>query len=228
MVAILTPVVLRKKVSARQMLATLIGFAGIYIILSNGTLLTFNSGQSFYMGLLLAAAVCSTFSILIMNKYNVDTAGAIAIFNVASFAAISAIVLVTHTSIAIVFTSKVVISILFLGAIAYGIGTMLYYYAVKMLGPLVTGNSILVVPLLTIAFSSIIVGTPIKAYYVVAALLAGAGIVMQRRYASASERIPTRGTKMPKMFDVTGAFSGNKGEVGRKISGGCKSICNDD
>ena len=37
MVAILTPIVLKKKVSAKQMLATLIGFAGIYIVLSGGS-----------------------------------------------------------------------------------------------------------------------------------------------------------------------------------------------
>ncbi len=224
MVAILTPIVLKKKVSAKQMLATLIGFAGIYIILSGGTAMTFNSGQSFYIGLLLAAAVCSTFSILIMNMYNVDTAGAVAIFNVASFAAISAIVLVTHTSIAIAFTLKVVASILFLGAVAYGIGTMLYYYAVKMLGPLITGNSILAVPFLTIAFSFVMIGTPIKPYYLIAALLAAAGIVMQRRYSSVSERVSFDKKRSPKIFDVTGAFSANKGEVGRKISNGEKAL----
>ena len=224
MVAILTPIVLKKKVSAKQMLATLIGFAGIYIVLSGGSPLTFNSSQSFYMGLLLAAAVCSTFSVLIMNMYNVDTAGAVAIFNVASFAAVSAIILATHTSIVIAFTPKIVASILFLGVIAYGVGTMLYYYAVKMLGPLITGNSILAVPFLTIAFSFVMVGTPIKPYYLIAALLAVAGIVMQRKYSSVNERISADTAGSPKIFDVTGAFSANSGEVGKRISNGGRAL----
>lgn len=225
MVAILTPIALRQKVSAKQLMATIIGFAGIYLILSGGTLFHFDTGQAGYVGMLLMAAACSTFSTLIMNKYNVDTAGAIAIFNVASFAVICAVILSTHTSIVIAFTTKVILSILFLGVIAYGIGTMLYYYSVKILGPLITGNSILVVPFLTIVFSFFMVGTPIKPYYVIAAMFAAIGIVLQRRYSKTHEYISSRDIRHSRtLFDVTGAFVTNKGEVGRMISDGNRAF----
>ncbi len=220
-VALLAPLVLRQKVRSMQYVAILIGFVGVYVIASSGTLASFGAAQAPYLGALLVAALCSAFSILAMNKYNVDTAGAIALFNVSSFIAITAIILATGTSISIALTPAVVISLLFLGIVAYAIGTMLYYHVVKSLGSLITGNAVLSVPFVTIIFSFLLLNTPIEPYYIAAALLISIGIFLQRHYATSQER-KTRNRVLDRltMFDVTGAFvsSSNK-EIMQGIAG---------
>ncbi len=219
--AVLAPVVLRQKVGKRQLMATLVGFLGIYVMLSNGTLFAFDPGNSMYVGMLLVAAICSALSALVMNQYNVDTAGAITIFNLSSFIVMSAAVLATHTSIAIAFTPKVLFSILFMGVVAYGIGTMLYYYSVKILGQLITGNFILTVPFMTMILSFALLGTPIKAYYIVAAALTGAGVLLQRRYSVLREHIPrNKALEKTRIFDFTGVFAANSGKIGKRIAEG--------
>ena len=226
LVALFTPLVLRQKVNALQLFATLIGFFGIYIVLSGGTLFTFSISQTPFIGILFMAAICSVSSILIMNRYNVDTAGAIAIFNIVSLAVASMLILATSTSISVAFTPITVFSILFLGVIAYGIGTMLYYHSVKVLGSLITGNSILLVPFLTIVFSFLIVGTPIKFYYILAAIFTSVGIILQRRYSSHPERITEKGAlSRLRIFDVTGAFANNSSYViSNHLAGGNRAF----
>ena len=225
-VAFMTPFVLKQKVNAKQIAATLIGFLGIYVILSGGTLFTFNQGQVQFIGILFLATICSSISILIMNRYNVDTAGAIAIFNVISFITIAIIMMQTHTSINVPITTSTLFSILFLGIIAYGIGTMLYYYSAKSLGPLITGNVILAVPFMTILFSFLIVDTPIKTYYIIAAALTTIGILFQRKYSSLPERVTRKAAlKSLQIFDVTSAFiNNNNNSVATNIWGGNRAF----
>lgn len=220
-VALLTPLILRHKVKRVQYLATLIGFLGVYFIVSSGTLFSVSTSQMPYIAALMLAAFASTFSILIMNKYNADTTGAIAVFNVSSFIAVAALALATNTSISISFTPTVVASLLFLGVVAYAIGTTLYYFAIKSLGPLITGNVSLTVPFLTIVFSFLLVGTPIEPYYIIAALLISAGVVIQRRYSARQERV-TKSRILDRftIFDVTGAFIGNRSPEIMKIIAG--------
>jgi drug/metabolite transporter (DMT)-like permease len=225
-IALLTPLVLRQKVKKAQYFATLTGFLGVYIIVSGGTLFSINASQAPYIGMLLLAALCSSLSILAMNKYNVDTTGAIAIFNTSSFVVISILILVTNTSISIAFTPIIIISILFLGVVAYAIGTTLYYYAIKILGSLVTGNSALAVPFLTIVFSFLLIRTPLVSYYFVAALLISTGILLQHRYSTRQERV-TRNKVLDRftIFDVTGAFISNKSpEISGSIAGGNRAF----
>ncbi len=212
MVALFTPIVLKQKVGTKQLLSTFIGFLGIYIILSGGTIISFNYTQVPFIGILLLAAACSTVSILIMNKYNTDTIGTIALFNIASLMFVAVLMFITGTNLVVAFPPEILFSILFLGIIAYGAGTMLYYYSIKILGPLVTGNSVLMVPFLTILFSFLIVGTPIKFYYIIAASLTGIGVVFQHRYSSNSKRITQKkALEQINIFDITSAFISNPG-----------------
>ena len=225
-VLLLTPLVLKHKVKRLQYLATAIGFFGVYIVASSGALFTVGVAQLPYVGVLILAALCSSSSILIMNRYNTDTAGAIAIFNVFSFAAIAILVLLTHTSINIVFTLPVILSLLFLGVVAYAAGTMIYYYAIKTLGSLVTGNAALAVPFLTIVFAFLLIGTPIETYYIIAALLISAGIILQRYKSVLPERITkTHLLRKVTLFDVTSTFISNRSlAITHQISGGSRAF----
>jgi drug/metabolite transporter (DMT)-like permease len=227
MSAVLVPLVLRQKVTKVQLLATIIGFAGIYVIATGGTLLSINASSVPYVAILLGSALCVVYPNLAMKKYNVDVFGAIAIFNMASLAFILAIALATGTSVLVPLNESVIIAVLFLGIAAYGIGSSLYYYALKTFGPLFIGNSILAVPFLTILFSALILDTPVHLYYIAAAVLLSAGIFMQQRLSKAPEHIKKRHSLADELriFDVTSAFVNNRGDViSRLIEGDNKAF----
>lgn len=221
-VALLTPFIVKQKVGRIQMLATLIGFSGIYLLLSGGSLLSLNSSQAFYVGMLLLAALCTALSILIMSRYSVDTTSAVVFYNIASFVVISLLAGSSSASLAVNFTPTIVFTVLFLGIPAFVLGTTLYYYSLKILGPMTMGNIGVSVPFLTIIFSFLILGTPIKSYYVLSALLISAGILLQRHYSILPERVTSRKTlRQTPIFDITSAFAENNGVgIGNSIKNG--------
>ncbi len=226
MVALLAPIVIRQKVKKMQLLASLIGFLGIYIILSGGTLFTFNTSTLPFIGLLLVAALCTCFSALFFNKYTFNVFGAVVIFNLSSLIFIAMLAFTTNTSLIVAFTPGSIISILFLGAFAYGIGSSLVYYSIKIYGPLLFGNVILLVPFLTIFLAALTTGTPIMAYYLVAAVLMSIGVLLQRHYSMATERATTKKQlRGLTIFDISGAFVGNKSPtIVNQIMGGNRAL----
>ncbi len=226
MVALLTPLIVRQKVKKMQTFAALIGFLGIYIVLSGGTLGAFNLSTAPFMLMLLVSALCTTLSALFINKYTFNAFGAVVVFNLASLIIIAGLAAATNTSLFVTFTPGSIISILFLGIFAYGIGTSLVYYSIKVYGPLLFGNVILLVPFLTIFFASLTTGTAVLTYYVVAAVLMSIGVVLQRQYSKVAERKTSKKALEPHtIYDITGAFIGNKSKtITSQILGGNRAL----
>ncbi len=224
--AMMVPIVLRQKVTKIQLLATAIGFVGIYLIATGGTFFSINASSMPYVIILLGSALCVVYPNLAMKKYNVDIFGAVAIFNIASLAFISAMAFATGTSVLVPLNESMITIILFLGIATYGIGSSLYYYALKTFGPLFIGNSILVVPFLTILLSAVILGTPVHLYYIAAAALLSLGIFMQQKLSKAPEHIKRHSLADElRIFDVTSAFVNNRGEeISRLIEGDNKAF----
>lgn len=219
--AFIIPFTLKQKVTRTQILATLIGFSGVYLLATNGSVLGINLSELPYILILLGSALAAVYPNIMMKQYNVDIFGAIALFNISSVIATFLLASATGTPLLVGFNPGLMFTALFLGIATYGIGTTMYYYALKIFGPLFVGNSILVVPFATIVFSSLILGTPIQSYYIIAALLLSAGVVMQQKFASAPEHIRPKGA-LSKLwvFDVTSAFAHNRNkEIHAYISG---------
>ncbi|MHB1830502.1 MAG: DMT family transporter [Candidatus Micrarchaeaceae archaeon] len=227
MVAILMPLVLRNKVTKIQLLATMFGLAGAYVIVSNGTLLTINMQELPYVAILLLAALAVTFSTLIMKKYNADTMGTIALFNISSAMFLGIFMLFFNHASAFAFTPTTVFTIFFLGIAAYAVGTTLYYYSLRVLGPMVIGNIILVVPFLTIFISWLAIGTAIKPYYFIAAALLSVGIVVQQRFSKAPEHIKSKaGAPGMTIFDISGVFADTKSQaISSSMMGDRRALC---
>ena len=225
-IALLTPMIVGQRVKKIQMAATVLGFFGIYIILSGGALFSLNIATTLFIGVLLLAALCTSFSGLFMNKYTFDPFATVVVFNLVSLAFITLLSAATGASLIVSFTTASAISVLFLGVFAYGIGSALVYYVIKIFGPLLFGNAALTVPFFTIALSALITDTPIKAYYILAALLISAGIVLQRSGSIHMERLTKRSSlSQTTVFDVTGAFIGNKNQpIINRISGGSRAF----
>ena len=227
MVAILMPLVLRNKVTRIQLLATMFGLAGAYVIVSNGTLLAINMQELPYVAILLLAAIAVTFSTLIMKKYNADTMGAITLFNISSALFLGIFMMFFNHASAFAFTPTTVFTIFFLGIMAYAIGTTLYFYSLRVLGPMIVGNIILVVPFLTIFISWIAIGTAIKPYYFAAAALLSVGIIIQQRSAKAPEHIKSNAAASGMtIFDISGVFADTKsGTISGFMMGDRRALC---
>ena len=211
MVALLLPFTIRQKVKGPQLLASIIGFAGVYIVISGGTLININMATAPAMALLLLAGLCTTAVQIFFNRYNFNAAGGVVLFNLASLAFIALLAAATQTSLSVAFTPGSAIAVIFLGAFGYALGPFMVYYVIRALGPLFFGNTIVTVPFLTIAFAALLTGTPIEPYYLAAALLIGIGVLIQRNFASRQERI-TKNKALDRftIFDVTGVFISNK------------------
>ncbi|MDE1873517.1 MAG: DMT family transporter [Candidatus Micrarchaeota archaeon] len=211
-VALLTPLVLRQKIKRMQLVATVIGFAGLYLVVSGGTLFSFNYNQLPYIGLVLLAALSSVALTLVYSKYSFDIFGAMVLFNLASLALLGSLAAMTNTTLAIGgFPPSAFFTVLLYGALGFGIASSLYYYSVKAVGPNVVGNVFLVIPFLTIFLAAVFANTPIQPYYLVAALLISTGIMLQRRYSVRQERV-TKNKLLDRLtiFDVTGVFISNR------------------
>ena len=227
MVVILSPLVLRNKVSKIQLAGTMLGFAGAYLIISNGTLISINGAQLPYMAALLLAALAATFSNLIMKRHNTDTIGTIALFNIASAAFLGIFMVFLNHGPTFAFTTTNIFTIFFLGLVAYAIGSMLYFYSLRILGPMMIGNIILVVPFLPILVSWLAIGTPIKAYYFAAAILLSVGIAVQQKFTKAPEHIRFRNNPASTpILDITGVFANTKsGMISEFIMGNGRALC---
>ncbi len=227
MVVILAPILLRNKVTKIQIAATILGFIGAYIIISNGTLLSINMQELPYVIILFGAALAVTFSNLIMKRHNADTVGTIALFNISSALFLGIYMLLTNQAPALAFTPINMFTIFFLGIVAYAIGSTLYFYSLRILGPMVIGNIILVIPFLTILLSSLTLGTPIKAYYFAAAAMLSAGIFIQQRFTKAPEHIRLSKKRYGALiFDISGVFSNTKSsKISWYIMGNSRALC---
>jgi drug/metabolite transporter (DMT)-like permease len=211
MVALLLPFSIRQKVKGLQLLASIIGFAGVYIVISGGTLISISMATAPAMVLLLLAGLCTTAVQIFFNRYNFNAAGGVVLFNLASLAFIALLAAATQTSLSVAFTPSSAIAVIFLGAFGYSLGPFMVYYVIRALGPLFFGNTIVTVPFFTIVFAALLTGTPIEPYYLAAALLIGIGVLIQRNFASRQERI-TKNKALDRftIFDVTGVFISNK------------------
>ncbi len=217
MTALLAPILLRQKFKNAQLIAAVLGFLGIYAILSGGTFLNLDLPSFPFIAILLVSGLCTSLAGIFMNRYNFDPPSTIVLFNLSSLIIVGIIALATNTSLAVSFTASSAISVLFLGIFAYGIGSTLVYYSFKVYGPYLVGNAIAFVPFVTIVLSAFIANTPIRAYYLLAAVLITAGVLIQRKYSMNPEHKNSARRKISgNVFDVTSAFVNNKGKELRK------------
>lgn len=224
--AVFTPIVLKNRIGKIQSFAIFLGFLGLYLTVSGGAPLAFDYSDAPYMGFVLISAFCSATITLAMSKYTFNIYGAAAVFNLVSFALLGIIAAATGTSLTVNFPPSSIFTVAFLGVFGFAIATSLYYHAVKLSGPQIVGNAMLAIPFVTFALSAIILSLPIEPYYIIAALLISAGYLLQKRYSSAPERITTKGAlKRTTVYDITGAFSGNRGKtIANHIKGGNRAF----
>ncbi|MDE1851254.1 MAG: DMT family transporter [Candidatus Micrarchaeota archaeon] len=213
--ALMLPFTLRTRVRKTQLTALALGFLGIYILVTQGTLsLPGNLGITIFIVFTVISTMATAMSNVIIRSHNYDIYAQVFLFNASSLALFAGLAMpgiwagqFTHID-----TSSI-ISFLFLGSITYSIGAIMFFYALKTLNPVFVGNATYATPFLTILFSVILVGSQVHGYYFVAlAFIFAALFVQQRSSNKALKYIPSKGQKWPyALFDITGVFVSNKG-----------------
>jgi drug/metabolite transporter (DMT)-like permease len=206
--AIMIPFTLRTKVAWQQAFALLLAFAGVYLMITNGSVLSLNMQELPYIGLLIASTLCTAVSNVMIKGRNHDIFSEVFLFNLSSLALVALMIPILGAQITISMNLASLVSILFLGAITYSAGSILFFYTLKTLDPLVAANASYSTPILTAVFSYLILGTPLKAYYLYSFALIAAALAVQNWY---SKKVPRYRSAKRKselfLFDVTGAFS---------------------
>ena len=108
-----------------------------------------------------------------------------------------------------------------------GIGAALFYYSSKVFSTSTFGVSTLATPFLTIVLSFALLGSPMKFYYFLAAILMGIGILLQDKDAlRAPERLKkVKNPKHVQMYDVTSAFVEAQAEdIKAYVKGGGRAL----
>ncbi len=141
------PLVLKVKVNIYQIASLLVAFAALYIAMTNGTLLSINSGELPFIIILIFAAASAALSNVMMKTTSADLASEIFIFN--SISLIFILFLMPFVRIDLSLSLPSIAAVLFAGAINCTIGAFLFFYALRGLDVTVVGNATLLIPFLT-------------------------------------------------------------------------------
>ncbi|MEM3191275.1 MAG: EamA family transporter [Candidatus Parvarchaeota archaeon] len=220
------PLVIKIKVNKYRIAALLIGFAALYIALTQGTLVSVNYSYAPYIALLFIAALAVALSNTLIRSQNADVYAQNLIFDIVAAVSFFGLVLATGSHLGGSFTLGAIVAILFTGGIACSIGSVFFYYSLKVLEPTIVGNAMLLVPFITFTFSAILLGETIHLYYIILGIVIVCGVVIQRL---ASEKFPKRVSRnagvTTTIFDLTSAFVDNKNpEICNYIAGSGRAL----
>ncbi len=218
MIAIFTPLALKQRVSRRQLFALILGIVGVAIVLSDGGLATVNMAELPYVALVMFSALATAASTLAIRAYNTSTSAYMLLGNLSSLALAILLILFFHMSIALTFSIPVVLSILLIGGIEMGVGTLLFYYCYRTFSTTTAGLGMLAIPFLTVMLSFALLGTPIHSYYFVAAIMLTLGVLVQEGVFKAPEHISSKNaTAHAQIYDITSAFLDTNVEAIRRV-----------
>ncbi len=202
------PFILKERISKYQLAALLMGFAGIFMAFTGGSLSLFSGYNSTIMVLLVFLAVSAAIGNLMVKKHTYDIDCGMAIFSIANLAVFFLLFAINGFPTSTL-TPKVIGAMLYV-AIEYNVlNGIMFWAALRVLKAAVVANLGIFSPFLTFVFAYAILGQQIQSYYILIAVLGAAGILLQ----SADKVGGTYKTKSKfTIFDVTGAFQ-NSGEI---------------
>ncbi|MGC8547844.1 MAG: EamA family transporter [Candidatus Micrarchaeia archaeon] len=206
---IFLPIVLKERLTKYQVLALSLGFFGIYIALSGGNLLSLFQNPNIPVILFLASgALIYAFSAVLAKKYAFDMASGIAVFTISLSALFALIFVFTGLRFSPINTVDL-IAIAYVAIANDVIGFFAYFTALRSLKTTIVTNVYFASPFLTFLFAALLLGEPIKAYYLIIALLVVAGLLIQRKDVRGGTYLQKQHTGAT-IFDVSAALVGSK------------------
>lgn len=220
---ILLPVILRERLSRYQILALALAFAGLYIGISRGNIISVNPADGPIIGFMAAMALGYALSTVLVKRYMFDIEVQLAAGGMAFFA-FASVMFLAHGAVLQPIGIAGLALALYIGAVFNVYSFYIAFYALRRVKTTLYANVYFLSPFITFVLSYFLLGEAIEPYYIAIAAFVAAGILIQQ-----FDRIG--GTYMPKssiakntrmfMFDVTGAFS-ETGEtaINRQINSG--------
>ncbi len=203
------PIVLKERLTKYQVFALSLGFFGIYIALSGGNLLSLFQNPNIPVILFLASgALIYAFSAVLAKRYAFDMASGIAVFTISLSALFALIFAVTGLRFSPINTVDL-IAIAYVAIANDVIGFFAYFTALRSLKTTIVTNVYFASPFLTFLFAALLLGEPIKAYYLIIALLVVAGLLIQRKDVRGGAYLQRQHTGTT-IFDVSAALVGSK------------------
>ncbi len=215
MLLLISPFIMREKIRKIDILAVGIGFSTLFVTFIGNTAISIPAKYLPIVGLLLVAAFIDAFVTSLQKRYNYDLYSSIFAYNLTSLVIIGIIAFsfndITFSGI----TNADVYSILFIGSMLFVASTFLLFKAVRMVKTSIASNAYLAIPFATMLLSAITLKEPIEPYYLVIAIGAVVGIIIQKFAPRESNyRAKSRGkaqNKLP-LFDVTSAFINSRNQ----------------
>ncbi|MCL4344733.1 MAG: DMT family transporter [Nitrososphaerota archaeon] len=215
------PLILKTRVNRYQLAGLGIGFIAMYFASTEGTVIRVNLGQLPAIIALIAAGFAAAISNLLIKSRNAPIFVQLFIFNASALTFFVILLPIMHGfGYSVIFNPSLpaIASVLFVSLVTYFAGAYFFFYALKTIGPTITGNAMLIVPFLTFLFAFILIKEPVYPYYIVLAALVATGVIVQERApGEAPEVLSPKGRRS--LFDVSGAFTEARGEVAEMIKG---------
>ena len=191
MIVALTPIFLRHRVNTKQLFGLLLGFAGAYIMLSNGTVISLSLTELPALAMLVGSAFIIAVTTLLIKKYNIGTLVFMEISALAGIIFFLPAAMILHIPLPFSLSVGTVLSLLFIGAIDFGIGGVLFYYSYKLFNTTLAGMASLAIPVLTVILAFLLMGTTMQPYYFSAIVLLAIGTLIQgKEIIKAPQYIP--------------------------------------
>ncbi len=208
-------IILRERVSKFQVGALALGFVGFMAAIFWGQLgaVGGTSAAIYGIGIMLAVALATAFSLTLTKRYVYDTEASILAFNLISVLVFGAAFVAVGAPLGGI-TPTIATVIVYTGIVSNVLFAFLYYLSIRMLKTTVVTNTYLIAPFLTFVFSFFLLGQPILPYYLVIGILVSAGILLQRFDRVGGTYLARKAGKLRDfvIFDVSGAFA-NTGEI---------------
>ncbi len=214
------PFVLRERVSRVQVIALALAFFGFLIAFTGGNL-TFgvSAADGYIILFLIFITVMSALSSTLVKRYVFDMESSMFVFNLANFfvfAIMFATSLGSGVSIALPSTGAL-LAILYVGIVYNVLTGFMYSSALRMIKTTLVTNFYFLSPFITFGFAALILGEPIKFYYLIIALFVSAGIIIQKFDKVGSSYLSREEKKLKYLiYDISSAFVNTKD---RKVYG---------
>ena len=205
---IFLPLVLREKVSRLQIGALLLAFAGFIIAFTGGNF-SFSSANGPIILFLIFIAVMSALSSVLVKRYVFDMESSMFVFNLANMVLFGAMFVASsggglHFSLP---DTSALIAILYVGIVYNVLTGFMYYSALRMIKTTLVTNFYFLSPFITFGFAAVILGEPIRLYYLLIAVFVSVGIVIQKFDKVGGSYLSKEKKKLEYMvYDISSAF----------------------
>lgn len=203
---IFLPIMLRERVSKLQIAALMLGFAGLYIAITGGSLTALGGIDVPIIGLVALIALSCAFVSVALKRYSFDMEIAMFIFSLATFAFFAVLFIAAGAPLARL-NASAVLAILYVGIVYNVFVGLMYYGALRMSKTTFVTNVYFLSPFITFLFSWIILGEQIYLYYIAIAALVSVGLIIQKFDSKGGTYMQGKAASRT-MHDVTGAFVG--------------------